>query len=258
MPVRLSWNFHQERLRDLARRRRSNQQLTAGANARCSMKGNTGIMSSDNRSVVQSTAVIDQRRSQPEGANLWKQRLFEAEAGLTKFVVESHGGRHLDRLLEVKREVYANLPSDISEYDWKAAFFGAQAVMEKFVVGSFGHESLRSWARSNGSIYGAIDHSPKNDATRPLQRLESQALLYGSEVRWKHATTEHSVLEITHCAIWDYREQARRRGVKITLQSPCEYCVSATTSLINNKGLKATCSLVEDDSNKGCVWDATR
>ncbi len=194
-------------------------------------------------------------------AKLWRQRLFEAEAGLTKFVVDSHGGRHLDRLIEVKREIYGSIPQKAQQagVEWKSAFFRAQAVMEQFVVRWFGYEQLGAWATVNGTIYGAIDDEGRKGAATPLLRLERQAALYGSKVSWLSDSASDAALEIAHCAIWDYREQARKRGVMITLEAPCEYCVPATTSLINAKGLRAECTLLEQaDGTRGCVWNASR
>ncbi|MEV0334368.1 hypothetical protein [Nocardia sp. NPDC050717] len=195
------------------------------------------------------------------GAQLWRRRLFEAEAGLTKFVVDSQGGKHLDRLIEVKHEIYGAIPQSgpAAESEWKSAFFRAQAAMERFVVRNFGHEKLGAWAETNGTIYGAIDDEGRNDAVTPLRRLESQAALYGSKMRWLSASAADATLEIAHCAIWDYREQARARGVTITLEAPCEYCVPATTSLINAKGLRAECTLSEQPGGaRGCIWNASR
>ena len=51
---------------------------------------------------------------------------------------------------------------------------------------------------------------------------------------------------------------ARNRGVTITLRSPCEYCVPATTGMITNKGLSATHELTEDQNGNGCVWTTSR
>lgn len=189
---------------------------------------------------------------------LWRRRLFEAEAGLTRFVVDSRAGAHMNDLLRVKQDIFDVLPAHDDESQWKAAFFRAQALMEKFVVEHFGHDDLATWARSNSAVYNAVDSGAKHDASVPLGRLGDQAALYESDTRWVERTEEHSVLAIEHCAIWDYRELARRRGITITLHSPCEYCIPATTAMITNKGLHAEHQLTEDDTGKGCVWTASR
>ncbi|GGX78092.1 hypothetical protein [Streptomyces hiroshimensis] len=193
-----------------------------------------------------------------ERTALWKRRLFEAEAGLTRFVVEARAGAHMQSLLKVKNAIFESLPESGGEQEWKAAFFRGQALMEQFLVGHFGHDELATWAASNSTIYAAVDSAPKHDAVVPLQRLDAQAGLYDSDTEWVEDGADRAVLNIRHCAIWDYRELARKRGVTITLQSPCEYCVPATTAMITSKGLNAAHELTDGPSGKGCVWTASR
>ncbi|MFC9063807.1 hypothetical protein [Streptomyces harbinensis] len=190
---------------------------------------------------------------------LWKRRLFEAEAGLTRFVVETRAGAHLHSLLKVKAALFAALPPGSgTEAEWKAAFFRGQALMEQFVVTHFGHGQLAAWAASNSAVYAAVDPAPKHDATVPLERLDHQAGLYGSATAWEEHGPDRAVLRIGHCAIWDYRELARGRGVPLTLASPCEYCVPATTAMITAKGLHARHELTREVEGPGCVWSAER
>ncbi|MGK5545988.1 hypothetical protein ACSNOH_14810 [Streptomyces sp. URMC 127] len=203
-------------------------------------------------------AEADGKPAAEERTALWKRRLFEAEAGLTRFVVEARAGAHMQSLLEVKHAIFESLPEDGGEHEWKAAFFRGQALMEQFLVGHFGHDELAAWAASNSAIYAAVDSAPKHDAFVPLQRLDAQAGLYDSDTEWVEDGPEHAVLNIRHCAIWDYRELARKRGVTITLQSPCEYCVPAVTAMITSKGLNAAHELTENRTGRGCVWTASR
>lgn len=192
-----------------------------------------------------------------DGTRLWRRRLFEAEAGLTRFVAETRAGAQMEALLRTKQALFEELPDHDDEAAWKAAFFRGQALMEHFVVTHFGLDQLAAWAATNSQIYAATDAEPKHDATVPLQRLEDQAALYESERAWIEHGSERSVLAIHHCAIWDYREQARARGVKLTLKAPCEYCVPATTAMITNKGLHAAHQLTSDASGHGCIWTAS-
>ncbi|MCJ2128268.1 hypothetical protein [Methylobacterium sp. E-045] len=193
-----------------------------------------------------------------DGTRLWRRRLFEAEAGLTRFVAEMRAGTQMEELLQTKRAIFEQLPEDEDEAEWKAAFFRGQALMERFVVRSFGLEQLAAWAAANSTIYAAVDAEPKHDATVPLRRLDEQATLYGSERAWVEYGSGISTLRIRHCAIWDYREQARSRGVELTLKAPCEYCVPATTAMITNKGLHATHELTEAADGPGCIWTASQ
>ncbi|MGW1147677.1 hypothetical protein ACWD6I_22095 [Streptomyces sp. NPDC002454] len=189
---------------------------------------------------------------------LWKRRLFEAEAGLTRYVVEARAGMHMQELLHVKQAIFESLPQGEEEQGWKAAFFRGQALMERFVVAHFGLGELAGWARSNSTVYAAVDPAPKHDARVPLERLHAQADLYGSDTEWEEHGTDRAVLRIRRCAIWEYREQARRRGVPLTLGSPCEYCVPATSGMATHKGLSAAHELTDDQGTRGCVWTASR
>lgn len=191
-------------------------------------------------------------------SQLWRRRLFEAEAGLTRFVAETRAGARMEELLKTKKAIFEQLPDQDDEGEWKAAFFRGQALMERFVVLHFGLEQLAAWAASNSSVYAATDAKPKHDATVPLQRLDDQATLYGSQKEWIEHQSGQSTLHIHHCAIWDYREQARSRGVELTLKAPCEYCVPATTAMITNKGLHASHELIEGDNGRGCKWTASQ
>ncbi|MDQ1102997.1 hypothetical protein [Nocardioides zeae] len=193
-----------------------------------------------------------------ERAALWRRRLFEAEAGLTRFVAELRSGANLHALVQVKEQIFADLPTTQEEQEWKAVFFRGQALMERFVVRHFGLAHLAEWARSNSAIYASVDDRPKHDAAVPLQRLCAQASLYDSTFAWVAEGPEHATLEIHHCAIWDYRERARARGVPITLQAPCEYCVPATEAMITHKGLDAAFQLTASGDDRGCVWTASR
>ncbi|MFD5555601.1 hypothetical protein ACFWIA_17380 [Streptomyces sp. NPDC127068] len=206
------------------------------------------------------TRAVPPEETPPDAARtaLWKRRLFEGEAGLTRFVVEARAGLHMQDLLRVKHAIFEGLPEGEGEEEWKAAFFRGQALMEKFVVGHFGLDDLASWAASNSTIYAAVDPAPKHDAVVPLERLNAQADLYGSDTEWVENGPERAVLRIRRCAIWEYRELARERGVTLTLRSPCEYCVPATTGMITKKGLRAAHELTEGPSGNGCVWTTSR
>lgn len=213
---------------------------------------------SNSTSAADAPVRVRTRRDAASRTALWKRRLFEAEAGLTRFLVEARAGAHMQDLLKVKHAIFESLPRGDAELEWKAAFFRGQALMEQFVVAYFGHDQLAAWATSNSMTYAAVDPAPKHHAVVPLERLDAQADLYDSDSEWVEHGTDRAVLRIRHCAIWDYRETARDRGVAITLQSPCEYCVPATTGMITNKGLNAEHELTEDQSGNGCVWTASR
>ncbi|MFB7955592.1 hypothetical protein [Streptomyces sp. NPDC056045] len=208
--------------------------------------------------------------SSSERAALWRQRLFEAEAGLTRYLTETRGGQDIDGWIAVRSEIFADLPgrgtdtgpdsgaragADLAG-DWQRVFFRAQALMERFLVSRYGHGELAAWARAGAEVHRYVEPGHGRGALDPVLRVARQAELYGSRYRVVEDGAERAVLEISHCAIWDYREQARARGVRITLASPCEYCVHATGANIAAKGYAPRHELTEGPDGPGCIWEA--
>ncbi|MFD7495185.1 hypothetical protein ACFV8T_22640 [Streptomyces sp. NPDC059832] len=197
--------------------------------------------------------------SPSERAALWRQRLFEAEAGLTRYLTETRGGQDIDDWIAVRSEIFADLPGRGAEADaddWQRVFFRAQALMERFLVSRYGHGELAAWARAGAEVHRYVEAGHGRGALDPILRVARQAELYGSRYRVVEDGAERAVLEISHCAIWDYREQARARGVRLTLASPCEYCVHATGANIAAKGFAAHHELTEGPDGPGCIWEA--
>ncbi|MEU9319924.1 hypothetical protein [Streptomyces sp. NPDC048295] len=201
--------------------------------------------------------------SPSERAALWRQRLFEAEAGLTRYLTEARGGQDIDDWIAVRSEIFADLPgrdadadTDAGTDDWQRVFFRAQALMERFLVSRYGHGELAAWARAGAEVHRYVEAGHGRGALDPVLRVARQAELYGSRYRVVEDGTERASLEISHCAIWDYREQARARGVRLTLASPCEYCVHATGANIAAKGFVARHELTEGPDGPGCIWEA--
>ncbi|WP_422526062.1 hypothetical protein [Serratia fonticola] len=187
-------------------------------------------------------------------AALWRQRFFEAEAGLNKYLVEQKGGAFLGLWVQVKKNIYANVPTELEASAWKNAFFCAQAMMEEFVIEQFGYDELKQWAKSNATVYGIVEHPRAPGPEGPLERLRQQLELYGSEVEFTKLDEHEAELKIQRCGIWQYREEARARGVVITLESPCEYCTASTSANISAKGFKPDFELMVTNNIHGCRW----
>ncbi|MFC1415537.1 hypothetical protein [Streptacidiphilus cavernicola] len=207
-------------------------------------------------------------RSMPdqERAALWRQRLHEAEAGLTRFLVarsEADGGGSGVRLTDwfaLQAEIFADLPDPTTggSAAWQRIFFRGQALMERFLVTRFGEEVLGDWARANAQVYRLVEPDHGRGAADPIHRIARQAELYGSDYEVDQAApADRAALTITHCAIWDYREQARRGGVRLTLASPCTYCTEALSANISAKGYRPDHSLRTGPTGHGCHWEAS-
>lgn len=208
-------------------------------------------------------------RSMPdrERAALWRQRLHEAEAGLTRYLASQAGtdaGGADERLADwiaLQAEIFADLPDPVTgaATAWQRVFFRGQALMERFLVSRFGEDVLADWARANAQVHRLVEPDHGRGAADPIHRIARQAELYGSDYEVEPAAgpTDHAELTITHCAIWDYREQARRSGVRLTLASPCTYCTEALSANIRAKGYRPEHRLRTGPTGHGCHWEAT-
>ncbi|MEU6981070.1 MULTISPECIES: hypothetical protein [unclassified Streptomyces] len=198
-----------------------------------------------------------------ERAALWRQRLHEAEAGLTRFLVGLGLAADLEGWFGLQAEMFADLPTGTtgSATAWQRIFFRGQALMERFLVARYGEDVLAEWAAANAEVHRWVEPDRGGGAADPIRRIARQAELYGSDYevstdRETGATT--AAVDITHCAIWDYREKARSGdGVRLTLASPCTYCTRAMSANVRAKGYQVSYRLSEDRGEHGCRWEAT-
>lgn len=219
---------------------------------------------------------------------LWQQRLLEAESGMTTFLLEHHADLRLLDWLHTQAEIFADFPTpdDRDPTAWQRVFFRAQALIERFIVSRWGEAELVDWARANASVFGKVEPEPTGRPADVVHRLARQADLYSSRYAVDTDEPMQATLIISHCGIWDYREQARARGVPLTLASPCSFCTTALSANIRAKGYEPAFRLLHDDPSvpsagvavpapggqpavvagsvagpgqvdRGCVWTAT-
>ncbi|MFD6416038.1 hypothetical protein [Streptomyces sp. NPDC060194] len=192
---------------------------------------------------------------------LWRQRLHEAEAGLTRYLVSRGDEIRLTEWFALQAEIFADLPEPTdSPQAWQRIFFRGQALMERFLVARYGEDVLGDWARSNAEVHRDVEPDHGRGAADPVHRIARQAELYGSDYEFDDArppSADRAALTITHCAIWDYREKARRNGVRLTLASPCTYCTEALSANIRAKGFVPTHRLRSGPTGHGCHWEAS-
>lgn len=198
---------------------------------------------------------------QEEGA-LWRKRFFEAQAGMERYLVETYGGDEIGRWLPVKAEILNGLDVPFSQpqgaQGWKDRFFKTQARLERYVVEHHGMGDLGQWALAIAQIFKYTETNTGGGAADVARRLAKQAQCYRSDYEVTHAGQSYARVSLHHCAIWDYREVARSKGVHLTLVSPCTYCTKATAANIRAKGYSATFELHEDASGHGCTWEIER
>lgn len=195
-----------------------------------------------------------------EGA-LWRKRFFEAQAGMERYLVETYGPDEIARWLSVRAEILSELDKSPPRLDdvkaWKDSFFRAQARLEKYLVEHHGLEDLEGWTRAIGEVFKFTEPNRGGGASEVALRFAKQAHCYGSEYEITHLRKESAQVRLHHCSIWDYREEARQRGVRLTLSSPCVYCTKATVSNMNARGFEATYELHERNGEHGCTWGIT-
>lgn len=195
-----------------------------------------------------------------ERSALWRQRLHEAEAGLTRYLVSRGDEVRLTEWFALQAEIFADLPEDGAGPEaWQRIFFRGQALMERFLVHRYGETVLADWARSNAEVHREVEPDHGRGAADTVHRIARQAELYGSEYEFddeQPPAADRAAITITHCAIWDYREQARRTGVRLTLASPCSYCTEALSANIRAKGYTPAHRLIAGPTGHGCRWEA--
>lgn len=138
---------------------------------------------------------------------------------------------------------------------WKQRFFEAQAGMEKFLVEKFGYEAIDEWIKHNAATFKDLQDDTSQGAADLALRFVKQAECYQSEYDIETLESEKASVTIFHCGIWDYRERAKQRGVKLTFDSPCTcYCTKLTKAMIEAKGYVASYQLTEVGPHHGCRW----
>jgi hypothetical protein len=197
--------------------------------------------------------------SAKEESALWRQRFFEAQAGMERYLVEIYGHDEIARWLPVKAEILKDLDVPFPEADelrsWKERFFKTQATLEKYVVEHHGLKDLELWAVAIAQIFKFTEPNRGGGASDMALRFARQAHCYRSAYELEQLGQDFAKVTLQHCAIWDYREQARLRGVPLTLKSPCTYCTKATAANAHAKGFTATYELHEDGNEHGCTWE---
>ncbi|EIU1437937.1 TPA: hypothetical protein ACID7F_000812 [Pseudomonas aeruginosa] len=192
-------------------------------------------------------------------ATLWRQRVFEVHAAMSAYLAERHRREDLGDWVATSARIFADLPTtdDLRAEAWQAVFFRAQALIEQFIVARPADYRLDDWARATARIYRALEPAGRSDPASAADRLARQAALYGSRFEVQAEADGRAVFHNRHCAIWDYRERARARGVPITLESACTYCTKLLSAFVAASDCRADWRLYEEPQGHGCVWTIT-
>lgn len=197
--------------------------------------------------------------SKQEESALWRQRYFEAQAGMERFLAEKYGCDEIEKWLPVKAQILDGLNGGLPDMDdvrsWKERFFKTQALLEKYLDDHHCLDDMEGWTAATSQVFKHTEPNRGGGAADLALRLARQAYCYGSDFEIEHLGPDNAKFSLLHCAIWDYREHARETGVHITLKSPCSYCTQATVANIRAKGYVASYQLSETDSDHGCTWE---
>ncbi len=148
-------------------------------------------------------------------------------------------------------------PTTCAPKPGRRCLFRAQALIEQFIVARPADYRLDDWARATARIYRALEPAGRGDPASAADRLARQAALYGSRFEVQAEADGRAVFHNRHCAIWDYRERARARGVPITLESACTYCTKLLSAFVAASDCRADWRLYEEPQGHGCVWTIT-
>jgi hypothetical protein len=195
-----------------------------------------------------------------EQCDLWRQRAFENLAGMERYVTMAYGRDEIPRWLQFRNNLHLNhpLPADGDLQAWKAFFFRIQAALEKYLVNFHGLEDIGQWAAEIGDVFASVEPADYGNACAPALRLASVAQSYGSVYEIKSLDSNQANLEISSCAIYRYREQARKAGVQLTLDRPCTFCTKAVGEIARATGVTASVNRFQRGDNHGCSWSFAR
>lgn len=160
----------------------------------------------------------------------------------TPSVDPSHGGRLTD-------------PEKVRI--WQQRFFEAQASAEEYLMEIGGMQAIDGWIEANSSItakrFALIEPAQENRAAYAVARFVNQLRCYDSDIslRYDEATNSY-VATNRDCGILHYRREAALARVRLTFESPCEYCTRLNSKIIQK--YVENSAIEVDYKEGGCEW----
>lgn len=143
---------------------------------------------------------------------------------------------------------------------WQQRFFEAQASAEEYLMELGGMPAIYGWIEANSSItakrFALLEPAKENRAAYAVARFVNQLRCYDSDIS-RHYDEETSAYTITNrdCGILRYRREAALARVRLTFESPCEYCTKLNSKIMQKY---VENSAVEVDyRDGGCEWKVT-
>lgn len=140
---------------------------------------------------------------------------------------------------------------------WQQRFFEAQASAEEYLMALGGMPAIYDWIEANSTItakrFSLIEPAQEKRASYAVTRFVNQLRCYDSDISRHYDEASHSY-RVTNrdCGILRYRREAALAQVRLTFETPCEYC-----TLLNSKIMQKyveNSSVQVDYQEIGCEW----
>jgi hypothetical protein len=140
---------------------------------------------------------------------------------------------------------------------WQQRFFEAQASAEEYLMELGGMPAIDAWIEANSSItarrFALLEPAVESRAAYAVARFVNQLLCYDSDIS-QHYDEATNSYEITNwdCGILHYRREAALARVRLTFESPCEYCTRLNSKIMQKYVQNSAVEV--DYKNAGCEW----
>ncbi|WP_394537155.1 hypothetical protein PRJ39_13365 [Lysobacter enzymogenes] len=140
---------------------------------------------------------------------------------------------------------------------WQQRFFEAQASFEEYLMARGGMPAIHDWIEANSAItarrFALVEPARERRADYTVARFVNQLRCYDSDISRRFDAASNS-FEITNrdCGILRYRQEAARAQVRLTFESPCEYCTRLNSRIMQKYADSS--SIEVDYAERGCQW----
>ncbi len=140
---------------------------------------------------------------------------------------------------------------------WQQRFFEAQASFEEYLMERGGMPVIHEWIEANSAItarrFALLEPDERRRAAYAVTRFFDQLRCYDSDIsREFDADANRHTVENRDCGILRYRREAARARVRLTFESPCEYCTRLNSRIMQKCADGA--SIEVDYRQGGCRW----
>jgi hypothetical protein len=140
---------------------------------------------------------------------------------------------------------------------WQQRFFEAQASFEEYLMERGGMPVIQEWIEANSAItarrFALLEPDEQRRAVYAVTRFFNQLRCYDSDISREYdADANHHTVDNRDCGILRYRREAARARVRLTFESPCEYCTRLNSRIMQKCADGA--SIDVEYRQGGCRW----